>query len=555
MKLLLSALITFLATTQENSTQNTDAVAAVVPASQQADDIAIIEVHSTIDPITAHSIKRRIEQATKDGASAIVIELDTPGGDLEAMLDICRFIKQDAPNRTIAWINPEAYSAGAIIALATEDIVMVPGARMGDAAPIAGIPGAGMLKLPTTERAKIEAPLLAEVVDSARLNNYDEKLVQSFVSVRFALWEIEERNGTGRLFVDANEYQSIFGEPPPLDRARGSEPTTPSLDSPITPETELSVADVQDRVSGRVLPTAEEADLWQLREQVVGDEELLIVDSNTALRYGLASAVLPDDNALQQHFAASNVNRYSEQWSEHLVRFLTSWPVRFVLIAILVIGFFLEIAAPGTSVFGAAALGALVVLLGAPLLVGMASWWEVLLILIGLALIAVELVVIPGVGIPGILGAICLLVGLVGVFVTADYGTPQANNQITTALVAIVAATLFGGVIAWWIARRTGGFWLFKQMVLDAQSGVPATQAGSIAKASTSDLIGRTGLATTDLRPSGRVEIDGTLYSARSTVGWINEDSPVKVVNEFAGDLEVELLEQNDLPDSRTSST
>ena len=69
-----------------------------------------------------------------------------------------------------------------------------------------------------------------------------------------------------------------------------------------------------------------------------------------------------------------------------------------------------------------------------------------------------------------------------------------------------------------------------------------------------SDLVGRTGQATTDLRPSGRIEIDGVLYSARSTVGWINQDSPVKVTNAFGGDLEVEPLVQDTLDEPRKSS-
>lgn len=515
-----------------------------VPASRQADIVAVIEVHSPIDAITAHSIKRRVKKAVALGAEAIVFDLHTPGGDVESMLEICRFIKQDTPVKTAAWINPEAYSAGAIIALAADEIVMVPSARMGDAAPIAGVPGAGMLNLPAAERAKIEAPLLAEVVDSARINGYDEKLLQSFVGVRFALWEIEERDGPGRLFIDANEYAEIFGEAPPLERVRGSTPATPSTSPPLSPETSEIVEVIQEVVTARELPGPDDAAAWQLRGQIVGEEELLIVDAETARRVGIASAIVPDDAALKRHFAAINVVRHGEQWSELLVRFLTSWPVRIILIAIIVIGFFLEIAAPGASIFGGAALVALAIMLGAPILVGMASWWEVLLVLLGLVLIGMEILVVPGIGVLGILGAISLLVGLVGIFVTADYGTPEASNQITTAVAAILGATLFGGVAAWWIARQTGGFWLFKRMVLDAQSGTSMNPRAGAPTHPRGALVGRTGRATTDLRPSGRIEVDTTLYTARSTVGWINEGSPVKVLREFAGELEVEPLEQ-----------
>ena len=516
-----------------------------IPASRQADHVAIIEVHTPIDTISAQSIKRRMQEAEAEGADAVVLELNTPGGDLESMLEICRLLKEGTPMRTTAWINHSAYSAGAIIALATEEIVMARGARMGDAAPIAGIPGAGMIQLPAAERAKIESPLLAEVVDSARRNGYDEKLVQSFVGVRFALWEIEERDGNGRAFVDANEYIAIFGEAPPLQRVRGGSPQQASTKDAVDKETSELVDVLQEVVSSRRLPGPEEAGNWKLRGQIVGDEELLIVDDASAMRAGLAKAVIVDDTGIKEHFGAAVTTRHGEQWSELLVRFLTSWPVRIILIAIIVIGFFLEIAAPGTSVFGGAALVALMIMLGAPLLVGMASWWEVLLVILGLLLIGIEILVIPGMGVAGILGAVCLLVGLVGVFVTADYGTVEANNQIFTAVIAIFGAMLFGGVAAWWVARQSGGFWLFRRMVLDAQSATPMIRGlpGSVGEAH--DVTGRTGVAETDLRPSGRIRIDKDLYSARSTTGWIGSGDPVRVLGKFGGEWEVEPLHAN----------
>ena len=134
-----------------------------VPASRQADRLAIIDITTPIDALTAKSVARRMNEARDQGADAIIIELDTPGGELDAMLEICRLIKYENTTPTTAWINPEAYSAGAIIALACDDILMVPGGRMGDAAPIAAMPLAGLIELPPAERAKLEAPLLTEV--------------------------------------------------------------------------------------------------------------------------------------------------------------------------------------------------------------------------------------------------------------------------------------------------------------------------------------------------------------------------------------------------------
>src|SRR5690606_34714401 len=78
-------------------------------------------------------------------------------------------------------------------------------------------PGFGLQQLPATERAKLESPLLDEVVDSARRNHYDENLVQSFVSVGVELWLIENGETGEKVFVDREEYRAAIGEEPPSE--------------------------------------------------------------------------------------------------------------------------------------------------------------------------------------------------------------------------------------------------------------------------------------------------------------------------------------------------
>ena len=134
---------------------------APVPAYRQANNVSIITIEGVVDSVTSQSFKRRLEES-KD-ADAIVIELNTPGGDLMSTLEICYEIKNNAPQNTVAWIRPHAFSAGTIIALACREIIVAPGSTFGDAAPI----NATGAPIPTTERAKVESPVLAEVIDSA----------------------------------------------------------------------------------------------------------------------------------------------------------------------------------------------------------------------------------------------------------------------------------------------------------------------------------------------------------------------------------------------------
>jgi len=507
-----------------------------VPASRQASRIALLEIKGPIDRLTLQSLLRRAEEAKSDGADVLVLELDTPGGDLEATLEICLFLKEKAELPTGAWVNPEAYSAGAIMALATDNIVMAPGSRMGDAAPIQLSP-VGLVELSTTERAKIEAPVLAEVVDSARRNGYDEKLVQSMVSVRFALWELLREETGERLFVDANEYQRVFGEAPPVQRGRGSEPAAASTAPPLDETTMQEVDAIQGAYSDRPSLGPEDADDWILVGQVVGDEELLVVNAEEAVRTGLSKAIVADSSALERWYGARALVRYPESWSDGLIRLLTSWPIKLILIGIVVIGFMIEISAPGTSVFGGAALLALAVLVGAPMLGGFPQWWAVLLIITGISLVGAEVVLLPGVGVAGITGTVSLLSGLIALMVTADMGTSEANNQIALAVTAIFAAMLLGGTAAWWIARQSGGFWLFRRLVLDAQSGTSAGPPPSPSPASPAD--SNVGTAVTDLRPSGKIRVADRVMVARSTTGWVDAGTRVRLLREFAGEWEV----------------
>ena len=520
--------------------------AAAVPAERQSDSVAIIDIGTPIDSITAISVKRRLEEAEKDGADAIVLELNTPGGDVESMLDICRLIKEKQDVITVGWVNHEAYSAGAIIALATDEIVVANGARMGDAAPIAAMPLMGLIEMPTAERAKLEAPLLTEVVDSARRNGYDEKLVQSFIGVNFALWEIESQDGSERRFVDANEYLAIFGKKPPVERLRGDQPRSASTAPTLDQETNDLIESMQEMRDDRSLPDAAEANQWKLSGQVVGAEELLIVDSDDAIRMGLATQRVTSKDGISRYFGAKQTQAYHEHWSEHLARFLMSWPVRIVLVVVMIIAFLIEAAVPGSGIFGGLALIALGLLIGAPLLVGMAQWWEVALILLGLVLIALELLVTPGIGALGLLGVSSLLAGTISLVVTADLDTTEGGDQLVVTIAAVCVSLVAGLSLAWWLSKKTGRIGLFGGLILQDQSGaaVPGiAHHGNDTDENAQDLIGLVIHTETDLRPTGKVRVNTSIHDARSLRGWIPKGASVIVRKKFGGELEVELHE------------
>ncbi|MFM7800143.1 MAG: hypothetical protein ACKPBA_14350, partial [Planctomycetota bacterium] len=215
--------------------------APAVPAWRQANRVAVIPVRGGIDAVTRASVERRVAEAAAGGCGAAVLELDTPGGDLTATLELCLWIKDRSPVPVWAWVRPKAYSAGTIIALACRGILVSPGAAFGDAAPISAVPGLGLQPLPPAERAKIEAPVLAEVVDSARRNGYDETLVRAFVSAPDEVWVLERTDGTARAFVGRQEYREAFGDDPPTTRSVASPRSAIAAGAPVSPFVDLSL--------------------------------------------------------------------------------------------------------------------------------------------------------------------------------------------------------------------------------------------------------------------------------------------------------------------------
>ena len=534
-----------------------------VPAYRQANTVAVLTVRGAIDGITLRSLERRIRRARDHGADAVVLDLDTPGGALEATLDICHLIRTEAPANTVAWINPKAYSAGTIIALACREIVTAPGSTFGDAAPVSPFG-----PIPITERAKLESPLLAEVVDSARRNHYDEKLVQAFVSVGVELWMIENNASGERVFVDREEFRTVFDTDPPSQltpvappgSVQSQQAVKPWFESMMPPEAAGGKAigpdDLaqlieleQSRPSSRTQLTEADRGKWTVVKQVISTDRLLVVKPHDAAAYGLTAATVADDEELKAYFGGQTVVRYDRAWSESLAQFLINPIVRGVLLVIFVVCLLFELAAPGMGVFGATAGLSLLIVIGAPWLAGMAQWWEIMLILVGLAFIGAELFVIPGFGVAGITGAICLLVGMVGTFVSDDLSTPAGQSDLATGLTATLTAMLAAGVAVWLIFRQVESIPLLGHLILKTEIAETAGEASepglleAIGPGDRSLEAGAVGVAGTDLRPAGRADFDGRLVDVKSIGDYIDRGKRVRIVSVGRFVIEVEETE------------
>lgn len=96
--------------------------------------VVVIEINGIIDPGTKSYVAYALEEADKLNADAVIMELDTPGGYINAA-EAIRGLMDDFEGPIYAFINPNAISAGAYLALAAEAIYMTPGSTIGAAEP------------------------------------------------------------------------------------------------------------------------------------------------------------------------------------------------------------------------------------------------------------------------------------------------------------------------------------------------------------------------------------------------------------------------------------
>ncbi len=393
------------------------------------------------------------------------------------------------------------------------------------------------MEIAPAEREKIEEPLLDEVVDSARRNHYDEALVQAFVSVGLELWLLEHVDGGQQICVGRLEYERLFGEAPPRDLPILNAEAIPSDDAfvpkfedsiPVQSPEELAELDPLRRqaleAKWSLLPRAREAlgpedqEQWKLVRQITSADRLLALKAEEGRALGLVRHIIATQNDLARHYGGAEIVTYEPSTTEKLGRFLTSWPVQLGLIAILLLCVALESFIPGTTVFGLIAFLCGMFLISIPVLVGLAAWWEILLVLLGLGLLAIEIMVAPGLSVPGILGAIFLTVGLATAF--TGPGAPIVPPEAIPGTILFFLLLAGGGIVGGRALRHAQQRLLVLE---DVVAEGPSHRRTTIA-------IDSEGVLESDAHPIGRARFAEGARDVRARDGFIEAGARVRVV-------------------------
>ena len=149
------------------------ASALAVPAAAQEKHAAVIKINDVITPAIAEFVSRSIEQATKENAACLIIQMDTPGGLDLSMRDIIKDI-MNAEIPVIVYVGPSgarAASAGAIITIAADIAAMAPGTNIGAAHPVAM--GGGKMDRTMAEKVVNDAVAYVKSIAQKKGRNVD----------------------------------------------------------------------------------------------------------------------------------------------------------------------------------------------------------------------------------------------------------------------------------------------------------------------------------------------------------------------------------------------
>ena len=418
--------------------------------------IMVMEIKDVIDPRMHRYVDLALGEAERSDTDVVIIEMDTYGGvltDAKEIVDRIMHFKKPV----WVFINTDAASAGALIAIACDSIYMAPGASIG----------------------------AATVVDAEGQKAPDK--YQSYM--RSIMRSTAEENGRNPLIAEGMVDEDL------------------------------------------------------VIEGIKKAGEIITFSTSEALQHGFCDAKV---ESIEEILERNNIQDYTIKkfelgFTERIISIVLNPVISSILILLIVAGIYFEMQTPGLGFAGLAALVALILYLVPYYLNGLAANWEIIAFFIGLALIAVEVFVLPGFGIAGISGLAITVGSLFLIMVNNNAFDFEfvAMNDLLYALAAALCGTLGGMVLLVVGGSKLTETRFFKKVALmDTQN----RSEGYVSFQLSESLLGRRGTAETVLRPSGKVMIDGRMYDAYTRGDYIQKGQTIEVISEEGSSLKVKLV-------------
>lgn len=258
-------------------------------------------------------------------------------------------------------------------------------------------------------------------------------------------------------------------------------------------------------------------------------DKLVTLTSDEALKLGIINAKVQGVNDIYRelNIQAEEVF-YERTWVDAVIGFLVNPLVSGLLIMGLIGGIYFELQTPGVGFALVFALLCGGLFFGPLYIQGLADNWEIVIFFIGVLLLCLEIYVIPGFGITGILGIILILCGLTFSMVSNDFLDFKLShpNMLFNSFVIVIGAMVLSIVLMVIFGRNILQSSAFKRIILQDEQ---QSNEGYTSSVRNDLLLNKQGIARTVLRPSGKIEIDGVWYDAIALGGYIEKGEQVYV--------------------------
>lgn len=432
---------------------------------EQQPDAYVVKIDGGISEAYTEAIERKLRYAQQQGVRAVILELRTPGGYLQDSMDLADYIFQLKDMDVIAYVHPYAFSGGTMVALACKEIYIDAAVgMMGDVAPVNQAGEIAGEKIQTVARQKL--------VSFARARGYPIALVEAMVTKETEVYRIQLQS----------EPQGSYGY--------------------------ITAAQLE------AMGDEERAKLVDRPKLVVPAGRLLTMDAHDAVEYGFARKAVESPQELYGALGldADRVERLYLSASERLLTIVDMFSP--LLIAAGLVLLFIELTHPGVWLPGALGVACFIALFIVKYSLHYAHMLEVIIFLIGLALLLLDVLFLPGHGVLAIVGVALMFISLVLAF--QGFTIPRTAAQTLVfeySVLKVTGSFAAAGVGIVILAHYLPSLPILSRIV--HRYDLAAAHAGDLGEThmpGLSAMVGQVGVAVTPLRPAGRAEFgDRTL--------------------------------------------
>ena len=279
-------------------------------------------------------------------------------------------------------------------------------------------------------------------------------------------------------------------------------------------------------------------------DSVKKEGQVITFSTSEAIRYGYCEGKVESIEEILKKNKISDyeLDRFHLSRTDKIIAFFLNPFISGLLILAIIGGIYFEMQAPGVGFAGLVALVALVLYLVPYYLNGLAENWEIIAFFVGVALIGLEIFVIPGFGVAGIAGIAVTVISLILIMLNNDAFNFEfvPMTDIVVAFAAAAGGLLGGVVVLFVVGARLADTGLYKRVALtDTQD----RKEGYTSSFNPNDMKGKKGIAETVLRPAGKVMIEGRLYDAFTRGEYVEKGQTVEVLSETGSSLQVKKIE------------